>query len=128
MAHVSTDIADSSHASSGLGSAPVEAGHQQPPIKVYLVVWGLLFILSMFSYLVDYVGLQGGLRWTLILVFMVAKAGLIMAIFMHLAWERLALSLIIILPPIALLVFVAIMATESNYVVGTRETFFSATK
>jgi len=128
MAHVSTDIADGSHASSGIEAAPVQAGHQQPPIKVYLMVWGLLFVLSLFSYLVDYVGLQGGLRWTLILIFMLAKAGLIMAIFMHLAWERLALSLVILLPPIALMVFVAIMASESDYVVWTRETFFSIIK
>src|SRR5687767_1916583 len=37
---------------------------QQHPIRLYLLVWGLLFVLSAFSYMVDYLGLQGYLRWT----------------------------------------------------------------
>jgi cytochrome c oxidase subunit 4 len=45
-------------------------GGQQHPIKLYLVVWGWLFVLSTCSYLVDYFGLQGYLRWSLILLFM----------------------------------------------------------
>ena len=57
---------------------------QQHPIRVYLWIWLLLFILSTLSYLVDYFHLQGYLRWTLILVFMLMKAGLIVAVFMHL--------------------------------------------
>ncbi len=40
---------------------------QQHPIKLYLLVWGLLFVLSTFSYLVDYFGIQGYPRWFLIL-------------------------------------------------------------
>jgi cytochrome c oxidase subunit IV len=43
------------------------------------------------------------------------KAGLIVAIFMHLAWERLALIYAILFPLGAVLVFVAIMAFESDY-------------
>ena len=73
--------------------------HQQHPLKVYLVVWFWLFVLSACSYVVDYVGLQGYLRWSLILIFMMLKAGLIVAVFMHMAWERLALTYAIILPP-----------------------------
>ncbi len=103
-----------------------EAQHQHHPLKVYLVVWGWLFVLSAASYMVDYAGLQGYLRWTLILIFMVLKAGLIMAIFMHMRWERMALNYVILLPPIAILVFVAIMAIESDYTVVTRMTFFGA--
>src|ERR671913_2566415 len=97
---------------------------QQHPIKLYLVVWGWLFVLSLFSYLVDYFGLQGGLRWTLILLFMMLKAGLIVAVFMHMAWERLALIYAILLPPLAILVFVAIMASESDYTLAIRHLFF----
>ena len=41
------------------------------------------------------------LRWSLILLFMMLKAGLIVAVFMHMAWERLALVYAILLPPIA---------------------------
>ena len=100
--------------------------HQQHPIGLYLVVWLLLFVLSTFSYLVDYVGLQGYLRWSLILIFMVLKAGLIVAIFMHMAWERLALIYAILLPPLLVLVFVVLMVSESHYVLFTRLTFFGA--
>ena len=32
---------------------------QQHPIKVYFWIWVLLFVLSTFSYLVDYFHLQG---------------------------------------------------------------------
>jgi cytochrome c oxidase subunit 4 len=99
---------------------------QQHPIKVYLVVWGWLFVLSACSYLVDYFHLQGYLRWSLILLFMVLKAGLIVAVFMHMAWERLALTYAILLPPIAVLVFVAIMVFESEYTHLIRVLFFGS--
>jgi cytochrome c oxidase subunit IV len=99
---------------------------QQHPIKLYLVVWGWLFVLSAFSYLVDYFHLQGMLRWSLILLFMMLKAGLIVAVFMHMAWERLALAYAILLPPVLVLVFVAMMVFEADYTLFTRETFFDA--
>ncbi len=99
---------------------------QQHPIKVYLVVWGWLFILSLFSYMVDYYQLEGYLRWSLILVFMMLKAGLIVSVFMHMMWERLAMVYAILLPPIAVLVFVGIMAFESEHTSFTRHLFFAA--
>src|SRR3712207_9033693 len=98
-----------------MAHAGASAEGQQHPIKLYLVVWGWLFILSTFSYLVDYFHLQGYLRWSLILVFMMLKAGLIVAVFMHMAWERLALAYAILLPPVLVLVFVAIMVFEADY-------------
>ncbi|CAN7377789.1 cytochrome C oxidase subunit IV family protein [Pararhizobium sp. LjRoot238] len=104
----------------------VQERHQQHPIRLYLVVWGFLFILSACSYLVDYGGLQGYLRWSLILLFMILKAGLIVAVFMHMAWERLALVYAILLPPLLVLVFVAMMVSESNYTIFTRMAFFGA--
>ena len=72
-------------------------------------------MLSACSYLVDYFHLQGYLRWSLILLFMMLKAGLIVAVFMHMAWERLALVYAILVPPVAVLVFVAIMVLESEH-------------
>lgn len=99
---------------------------QQHPIKIYLVVWGWLFVLSTCSYLVDYFGLHGYLRWSLILLFMVLKAGLIVAVFMHMAWERLALAYAILLPPVLVLVFVAIMVFESDYTHLLRVIFFAS--
>ena len=99
---------------------------QQHPIRVYLIIWAWLFVLSTFSYLVDYFHLQGYLRWSLILLFMVMKAGLIVAVFMHMMWERLALMYAILLPPILVLVFVGIMVFESDYTFFTRDIFFQA--
>jgi cytochrome c oxidase subunit IV len=100
--------------------------HQEHPIRLYMVVWVWLFILSACSYMVDYLHVQGVLRWSLILVFMMLKAGLIVAVFMHMAWERLALVYAIIVPPAAILVFVWIMVLESDYTLLTRLTFFGA--
>jgi cytochrome c oxidase subunit IV len=108
-----------------VATGAVHAKGQQHPIKLYLVVWGWLFVLSTGSYLVDYFGLHGYLRWSLILLFMVLKAGLIVAVFMHMAWERLALAYAILLPPIAVLVFVSIMVLESEYTHLLRVLFFA---
>src|SRR5215813_3211827 len=110
-----------------LASGAVHAKGQQHPIKLYLVVWGWLFVLSTGSYLVDFFGLQGNLRWSLILLFMVLKAGLIVAVFMHMAWERLALAYAILLPPALVLVFVTIMVLESDYTHLLRLIFFAPT-
>jgi len=97
---------------------------QQHPVAIYLWIWGLLFVLSMFSYMVDYYNLQGMLRWSLILLFMFLKSGFIIAIFMHMIWERLALIYAILLPPLLLLVLIALMAIEGNYVHSIRSIFF----
>src|SRR5260370_27155732 len=88
---------------------------QQHPLSVYLWIWGLLFVFSTFSYLVDYFHFHGYLRWTLIITFMVIKAGLIVAIFMHMAWERLALKFAILVPPLVLLILIGLMAVEGDY-------------
>ncbi len=96
---------------------------QQHPLSLYFWIWGLLVVLSFFSYMVDYMDFQGGLRWALILLFMFLKAGFIVAIFMHLAWERLALKVVILGPPIALLVLILLMTYESDYTFDTRIEF-----
>src|SRR6195256_3936878 len=114
------------HMHDALASGVAHAKGQQHPIKLYLVVWGWLFVLSTCSYLVDYFGLHGYLRWSLILLFMVLKAGLIVAVFMHMAWERLALAYAILVPPVLVLVFVGIMVFESNYTLFPRIIFFGA--
>lgn len=97
---------------------------QQHPLGIYIKVWGWLFVLSTLSYLVDYFHVEGYLRWTLILVLMMLKAGLIVAVFMHIKWERLALSFAILVPPTLLLVLIAMMVIESDYTFLTRGVFF----
>lgn len=97
---------------------------QQHPIGIYLKIWGLLFVLSTMSYMVDVFHLEGLLRWSLIILFMLLKAGLIVAVFMHMMWERLALVYAILVPPLCLLVLVALMSQEAGYTFLTREMFF----
>jgi cytochrome c oxidase subunit IV len=66
---------------------------QQHPLSVYFWIWGLLFVLSFFSYMVDY---------------------------MHMKWERPALKLAILGPPVAILVLIWLMALEGEYIEETR--------
>ncbi len=98
---------------------------QQHPISIYLAIWGLLFVLSAFSYMVDYFGFESYLRWFLILLFMILKAGLIVSVFMHMRWERLALRCAILFPPVAVLVLVGLMVLEAEYTLLTRLVFFA---
>jgi len=93
-------------------------------IGIYLWIWGLLFLISFFSYMVDWFAFQGLLRWSLILIFMFLKAGLIMAFFMHLFWERYALVNVLLWPMTAIACFIILMAAEAQYTVLTRLLYF----
>jgi caa(3)-type oxidase subunit IV len=97
---------------------------QQHPLSIYFWIWGLLFLFSAFSYATDFLP-HGYLRMGLILLFMLLKAGFIVAIFMHMKWERVALISAIIGPPAVLLVLIALMAIEGDYTILTRIASFS---
>ena len=96
---------------------------QQHPLKIYWIMWGALFVLSAFSYATDFMD-DGPLRTFFILLFMMLKAGGIVWIFMHMGYERLALKLAILVPPVALLVLVWLMVHEADYTFLTRIVFF----
>ena len=83
-------------------------------LGIYLWIWTLLFVLSACSYAVDYLQFQGLLRWSLILFFMFAKAGLIMAFFMHLFWERYALVNVLLCSLTCMVGTAISMAIESD--------------
>lgn len=102
-----------------------EASHQQHPLRTYLWVWSWLFVLSIASYLVDVSGMEGLPKWFLITLFMLLKAGLIVAFFMHMAWERLAIIYTVLVPPGVLLFLAGLMAMESNYTLLSRLSFFT---
>lgn len=116
--------ADAHHGGHGHGGTPVAEHGQQHPLGIYFKIWGLLFVLSIASYLVDYFHVQGYLRWFLIIVFMFLKAGLIVAVFMHMMWERLALMYAIVLPPLLLIFLLGIGALEAGYTYLVRGEFF----
>jgi cytochrome c oxidase subunit IV len=126
MAHAEAQqhpAAGQQHSAAG---APTHVEGQQHPLGIYFKIWGLLFVLSTASYLVDYFHFQGYLRWFLIITFMLLKAGLIVAVFMHMLWERLAIVYAILVPPMLLLVLLGIGAMEADYTFFTRGEFFSA--
>ena len=119
MAH-----AQGQHAAHAGGQQKAHTEGQQHPLGIYLKIWGLLFVLSAASYAVDYFHIQGYLRWFLILTFMLLKAGLIVAVFMHMLWERLALVYVIVVPTVLLMVLLGIGALEADYTFFTRGVFF----
>ena len=104
--------------------APDKAHGQQHPLGIYFAIWALLFVLSACSYGVDYFEFHGLARWALILLFMWLKAGLIVAVFMHMKLERSPLMYAILVPPLLLAVLVTLMSIESNYTFWTRIIFF----
>src|SRR3546814_7004255 len=88
MNHATHPVQEADH------QAPPPPAHdpgQQHPIGIYLKIWGLLFVLSTMSYLVDYFAIQGTKRSVLLILFMILRAGLIVAVLMHMMWERRAL-------------------------------------
>ena len=95
----------------------------QHPLKIYWIMWIALFVLSSFSYATDFMD-HGALRTSLILLFMFAKAAGIVWIFMHMGWERLALKLAILVPPVFIGVLIWLMAIEGDYTFLTRIEFF----
>jgi cytochrome c oxidase subunit IV len=99
---------------------------QQHPLKIYWVMWGALFVLSAFSYWTDFWP-DGPMRTAAILTLMMAKAGGIVWIFMHMGWERLSLKLAILVPPVFIIVLIWLMAVEGEYTWLTRIEFFGET-
>jgi len=91
----------------------------QHPLKIYWIMWIALFVLSSFSYASDFMD-DGAVRTSLILFFMFAKAGGIVWIFMHMGWERWALKIAILGPPVAILVLIGLMSLEGDYIEESR--------
>jgi len=86
-------------------------------------MWAALFVLSGFSYATDFMN-DGALRTFLILLFMFLKAGGIVLIFMHMGWERKALKVAILGPPVAIMVLIWLMSYEGSYIEDTRTEYF----
>lgn len=91
----------------------------QHPLRIYYIMWVALFLLSGVSYWTDFWD-DGIFRSTAILTLMLLKAGGIVWIFMHMGWERIALKLAILGPPVAIVVLITLMSLEGEYVEDSR--------
>lgn len=98
---------------------------QQHPLRTYLWIWLWLFIFSVGSYIVDISPLADMVKWTLITFFMLLKAGLIVAVFMHMVWERMSIVTAVLVPAGVLVFLMFMMIFEGYYILGTRLAFFS---
>lgn len=111
----------------GAGEATHAAGeHDHPDVGIFLKVWGMLFVVSVASYLVDIAPFPENLVWIqvlLITAFAFLKAGAIMHVFMHLKWERPTLVYIVLLPLLLLVLLVIFLVWEGAYVHGVRQLF-----
>ena len=102
---------------------PGETPEAEHPFSLYMSVWILLFVLSAFSYMVDLMNVEGYLRWFLVTIFAFLKAGLVVGVFMHMAWERMAFLYAIMLPPLFLLALVGILAVDGAFVYYIRDLY-----
>ena len=100
--------------------------NQQRPTRLeYTFGYGAFYLfLSFFPTWLTGTNFKVFLRWSLILFFMFLKAGLIMAFFMHLFWERYALVNVLLWPMTAIACFVGLMVAEGKYTVFTRLIYF----
>jgi len=70
---------------------------------LFIKVWVALLILTLFEILLAYIHLNMVLMLTLLMGMSIVKAGLIMAYFMHLRFDRPILSWILVVPLVACL-------------------------
>jgi cytochrome c oxidase subunit IV len=113
------------HAETAHGAADSH-GEQHQPFQIYIIVWLLLFVISAMSYFVDYFEVKPLVfKRLLITAFALIKAGIIVAYFMHMKFERMSIVLAILLPPLLLLGMISIFLPEGIYVSGLRDLFFA---
>ena len=78
--------------------------------KVIFSVWFALLGMTVLEVFLAYRSLSLQAMVILLMGLSILKAGLIIAVFMHMVWERLALVYAILLPPLLLLVLLGIGA------------------
>lgn len=83
-------------------------GHQAGSPKLFFIVWVMLAGLTGVEVLLGYVEPPPTLMLTLLVILSVIKAGLIVAYFMHLKYERLSLALALVPATIFCIVMICI--------------------
>jgi cytochrome c oxidase subunit 4 len=71
-------------------------GHQVGSTRLFIIVWLWLAAVTGLEVFLGYIHLQPVLMLALLVVLSVFKAGLIVAYFMHLKYERFSLTLLLI--------------------------------
>jgi caa(3)-type oxidase subunit IV len=71
-------------------------GHQVGSPKLFLTVWIVLALVTAIEVYLGYEQLQPVLMLTILVILSIFKAGLIVAYFMHLKYERFSLTLVLI--------------------------------
>jgi len=91
-------------------------------------IWYVFFILLAITLveffvalvLVYHYGLRSGIANPIYIILTLAKAGLIVAYFMHLKFERIALIYTIIVPILFIIGLILVLTNESHYWIGLR--------
>jgi len=71
-------------------------GHQVGSTRLFVTVWLWLAAVTGIEVFLGYVQLQPALMLTLLVILSVGKAGLIVAYYMHLRYERFSVTLLLI--------------------------------
>ncbi|MCS7223796.1 MAG: cytochrome C oxidase subunit IV family protein [Armatimonadetes bacterium] len=91
-----------------------------PPVKIYLQVLFLLFLLSTVAYFIDLMQMAMVIKALLLISIALMKAGLIAGYFMHLRFERITLVYVLVAPLILLIGLVAAVMPDGRSVLLSR--------
>lgn len=86
------------HGQEGMARTGRPAGAHEGGYRIYAVTWGWLLAITLLELGVVFLGIPKVLLATTLIVMAVLKAGLIMAYFMHLRYEKLSLVYAVVVP------------------------------
>ncbi len=88
--------------------------HTSHSTKSYIKIWIWLLLITLAGFIISPLPLPGWMHTLLIVVVALMKAGLIVAFFMHLKFERIGLIYSILLPLILLLALAIALLYEGT--------------
>jgi len=86
------------HGQEGTARTGSPAGSHAGGYRIYAVTWGWLLAITLLELAVVFLGIPKVLLAITLIVMAVLKAGLIMAYFMHLRYEKLSLVYAVVVP------------------------------
>jgi cytochrome c oxidase subunit IV len=91
-----------------------DTAHQSHSKKTYIKVWMWLLFITLAGFIISPLQLPGAVHTFLIVMVALMKAGLIVAFFMHLKFEKIGLIYSILLPLILLIALVVALLYEGT--------------